>query len=251
MSEMMTAGCVKDVLILRACEADLPYRQVERWYDAVYGDPDTSHVEWLMQNLLPSITLGDVANLADAFDQDPVHGIKKSIDFFWKLFKLEPIPELVTYAEWVISHPETSKILGEGSMMSYYYELDSSGDFPELCFLVEPSQFRCRPKGDLLVGTAHESVYGLQSRVISSAIKAGATGEIDLTRDPKKVMRSELYLLNSVLMVDPNVEGYEAYKHQIIEQEAFLFADKVAARVQDLITGAQAEDIAVKLNRIM
>lgn len=251
MSEMMTAGCVKDVLILRACEADLPYRQVERWYDAVYGDPDTSHVEWLMQNLLPSITLGDVASLADAFDQDPVHGIKKSIDFFWKLFKLESIPELVTYEEWVVLHPEDSKIVEEGSVASYHYGLDRSGDFTELYFLTEPSQFRCRSKGDLLAATAHESAHGLQSKVISLAIKAGATGEIDLTMDPRSVQRSKLYLLNNAFLVDPEVEGYEAYRRQIIEQEAFLFADKVAARVQDLIMGAQAEDIAAKLNRIM
>lgn len=219
---------------------NLPATQIDKWYDAVYAHPDLKPVEPVMDQALNSLTNTDVIELYEAYAESTLAGIECLKSLLWKALNIpQAAPTFTradwrsqvttaTYAEWVSKHATASFVEEEDSEMSYYYTLDSSGNFTESVLLIHPSALTKRPIISAICFVAEAAWRAKQAATIAAAYQADQT-IVDLTADPAQVDRAQLYLLNDAFTINPDnsdIERPEDYYNQILKKEATEFGLK-------------------------
>ncbi len=236
---------------LRQLLVGAPEITIEAWYDAVYANPDVSSVESLMSFALERMTIADLTKLTRAFETNFRAGIAATKSYFWQLLNIAEFdPAITEYQSWVIEHPEDGSLMTDGSMMSYFYELDALGNLTSTRFLINPSRFTDYSIGDAILAVAYEAWHGFQAVTLSRAVRGGGS-EIVVTSFPRELLRSQLYLVNSRIMANPAVDGEEAFRGQLIEKEASSFQARTASRIQELLNEHHSIGIAHRLNRMI
>ncbi len=228
---------------------NLPATQIDKWYDAVYAHPDLKPVEPVMDQALNSLTNTDVIELYEAYAESTLAGIECLKSLLWKALNIpQAAPTFTradwrsqvttaTYAEWVSKHTTASFVEEEDSGMSYYYTLDSSGNFTESVLLIHPSALTKRPIISAICFVAEAAWRAKQAATIAAAYQADQT-IVDLTADPAQVDRAQLYLLNDAFTINPDnsdIERPEDYYNQILKKEATEFGLKFLQRLSKIV----------------
>lgn len=195
----------------------VPYDLGQKWYEAVYLEPDLSDVEEKLYSYLICMSDSDMLDLLLAYgERGSEVAVLEMAKYFSRLYGVDRTLPLV----------ENDKIESVACLATF-----KDDALTNLCLAVNPRVYGLLDGAALLTVMAHEMWHAWQISSMERWFKELLGTRIDFDVDPRCVKRQVLYYLNYQRYVSFG-DSKKLYASQVVEQEAYCASNVMLERIK-------------------
>lgn len=189
----------------------------QRWYEAIYLEPDLSEATEILCSYLIGMSDSDMLDLLLTYGEEGSEAaLRKNIRYFSQLYGVDRALPVV----------ESDAVESLACLAGF------KGDvLADLCIAVNPQTYTLLDGAALLAVMAHEMWHAWQISSMDRWFKELCGTRIDFDVSPQNVKRQMLYYLNYQNYVS-FTDSKELYGRQIVEQEAYCATRVMLERIR-------------------